>query len=121
MTPSEPREVYFEFITIGATVKVVAIDADSGTEVSVIAPAGAAQGGLERLALAKLWAILGLEGKFQRFRHVRERDTLVGMLVVDGPPDAVFGVADLHVFQKNAGRDRMNRPMDVERLEVAND
>ena len=45
MSPSEPREVYFEFITIGATVKVVAIDAGSGTEVSVIAPVGAAQGG----------------------------------------------------------------------------
>jgi len=61
MSPSEPREVYFEFITIGATVKVVAIDADSGTEVSVIAPAGAAQGGLERLALAKLKARMARE------------------------------------------------------------
>ena len=35
---TEPREVYFEFTAIGATVKVVAIDAATGTEVSVIGP-----------------------------------------------------------------------------------
>jgi hypothetical protein len=49
-----PREVYFEFTAIGASVKVVAIDAATGTEVSVIGPASAAQADLERLALAKL-------------------------------------------------------------------
>jgi hypothetical protein len=54
----EPREVYFEFIAIGAVVKVVAIDAASGTEVSVMGPASAAQSDLERLALGKLKARL---------------------------------------------------------------
>ena len=54
----EPRDVYFEFTAIGAVVKVVAIDAATGIEVSVMGPAGAAQGDLERLAIAKLKARL---------------------------------------------------------------
>ena len=51
---AEPRDVYFEFTAIGMTVKVVAIDAATGTEVSVIGPANAAQADLQRLALGKL-------------------------------------------------------------------
>jgi len=51
-----PKEVYFEFTAIGTSVKVVAIDALTGTEVSVIGPANAAQSDLERLALQKLRA-----------------------------------------------------------------
>ena len=39
---TKPREVYFEFTAIGAVVKVVAIDAATGTEVSVMGPASAA-------------------------------------------------------------------------------
>ena len=65
MTPSRepgPREVYFEFIAIGAVVKVSAIDAATGTEVSVMGPASAAQADLEKLALAKLKARLAREG-----------------------------------------------------------
>ena len=66
MTPpdrgTEPREVYFEFIAIGAVVKVMAIDAATGTEVSVMGPVGAAQADLEQLALAKLKARLMREG-----------------------------------------------------------
>jgi hypothetical protein len=53
-----PREVYFEFTAIGAVVKVVAIDAETGIEVSVMGPAGAAQADLQRLALGKLKARL---------------------------------------------------------------
>ena len=59
---AEPRDVYFEFTAIGSTVKVVAIDALTGTEVSVMGPAGAAQADLERLALGKLKARLAREG-----------------------------------------------------------
>ena len=55
---ADPRAVYFEFTAIGTTVKVVAIDAATGTEVSVIGPASAAQADLERLALSKLKARL---------------------------------------------------------------
>jgi hypothetical protein len=54
----ESRDVYFEFTAIGAVVKCVAIDATTGTEVSVMGPAGAAQSDLEQLAVAKLKARL---------------------------------------------------------------
>jgi hypothetical protein len=57
----ETRDVYFEFTAIGMTVKVSAIDALTGTEVSVIGPASAAQADLERLAVAKLKARLRRE------------------------------------------------------------
>jgi hypothetical protein len=57
----EPREVYFEFTVIGSSVKVVAIDSLSGTEVSVIGPAHAAQSDMERLALQKLKARIARE------------------------------------------------------------
>jgi hypothetical protein len=60
---SEPplREVFFEFVAIGTTVKVVAIDAATGTEVSVMGPVGAAQADLEQLAVGKLKARLARE------------------------------------------------------------
>jgi hypothetical protein len=48
--------VYFEFTPVGTS--VVAIDAATGTEVSVIGPARAAQADLQRLALQKLKARL---------------------------------------------------------------
>ena len=59
----EPREVYFEFVSIGTSVKVVAIDAATGTEVSVIGPVGAAQADLQQLALGKLKARLAREAR----------------------------------------------------------
>ena len=63
MPPDENAgEVYFELTTIGRSVKVTAIDAATGTEVSVVAPAGAARADLERLALQKLKARLRRSG-----------------------------------------------------------
>jgi hypothetical protein len=59
------HEVFFEFTAIGAVVKVVAIDAATGTEVSVMGPACAAQSDLERLALGKLRARLARDAKPQ--------------------------------------------------------
>jgi hypothetical protein len=50
--------VYFEFTPIGTSVKVSAIDAATGTEVSVVGPARAAKADLQRLALQKLKARL---------------------------------------------------------------
>jgi hypothetical protein len=50
--------VYFEFTPVGASVKVAAIDAATGTEVCVIGPARASQADLQRLALQKLKARL---------------------------------------------------------------
>jgi hypothetical protein len=58
-----PGEVYFEFTAIGPTVKVVAIDAASGVEVSAVGPASAARADLERLALQKLKARLARGGE----------------------------------------------------------
>jgi len=49
-----PHEVYFEFVAVGPAMRVSAIDAASGVEVTVIGPAGAARMDLEQLALAKL-------------------------------------------------------------------
>ena len=66
MSPKSPTDthvergaVYFEFTAIGSSVKVVAIDAASGIEVSVVGPARAAKADLERLALQKLMARIG--------------------------------------------------------------
>jgi len=56
------REVYFEFRPVGAVVKVSAIDAATGIEVSVMGPASAMQADLERLAWRKLTARLAREG-----------------------------------------------------------
>lgn len=58
MSAEVTRDVYFEFTAIGATVKVSAIDAATGTEVSIMGPANAAQADLERLAVQKLKARL---------------------------------------------------------------
>ncbi len=53
---SRPRagEVYIEFTQIGKSVRVVAVDATTGIEVTVVGPTSASQADLERLAVAKL-------------------------------------------------------------------
>jgi uncharacterized protein DUF6898 len=58
MTTDNASEVYFEFAAIGRSVKVTAVHAATGTEVSVVAPANAARADLQRLALRKLQAKL---------------------------------------------------------------
>jgi hypothetical protein len=57
----DPGEIYFEFTAIGRSVKVSAIDAASGLEISVVGPASASQADLERLALQKLKARLAAD------------------------------------------------------------
>ena len=47
-------QIYFEFVQVGAQMRVAAIDADSGIEVVVIAPLSATQAQMQSLALAKL-------------------------------------------------------------------
>ena len=61
-------EVLFEFTAVGHAVKVVAIHAASGVEVSVMGPASATRSDLERLALQKLMARLGGERRRGRPR-----------------------------------------------------
>ena len=56
-------EVYFEIIVIGASAKVVAVDATTGIEVTAIAPANTSRADLQRLALGKLKARIAREQK----------------------------------------------------------
>jgi hypothetical protein len=60
MAPLQPngREVLFEFTAIGTVVKVAAIDAATGIEVSIMGPVHASRADLQKLALAKLKARL---------------------------------------------------------------
>ena len=62
MKPDATNDVYFEFVSIGRNVKVSAIDAATGTEVSIMGPATASQADLQRLALQKLMARLKAAG-----------------------------------------------------------
>lgn len=61
MAEPKPRQVYFEHIAIGSSVKVTAIDSVTAIEVSVVGLVGAARADLERLALRKLEARLKRE------------------------------------------------------------
>ena len=56
------REVYFEFTAIGRSVRVAAIDAATGIEISIVGPATASQADLQRLAMQKLMARLKANG-----------------------------------------------------------
>jgi hypothetical protein len=56
------REVFFEFHQVGNFVKVSAIDAESGLEVSIMGPANAAPVTLRANALRKLEAQLRKQG-----------------------------------------------------------
>lgn len=47
-------EIYLEISSLGGCAKVVAIDATTGVEASVICPANAARADMERLAKAAL-------------------------------------------------------------------
>jgi hypothetical protein len=51
---SAEREIIFEFLRIGAAVKVTAIDTESGLEVSMVGDPNAGQETLRRLAKQKL-------------------------------------------------------------------
>jgi len=48
------REIYFELYAVGDSMKVSAIDGETGTEVSIVGPAKLPQAELERVALNKL-------------------------------------------------------------------
>ncbi|HTP76589.1 MAG TPA: hypothetical protein VMJ73_06370 [Rhizomicrobium sp.] len=55
-SPGKPGDgdIYVEFVVQGGFVKVTAIDSKSGTEASVMGPAGAARGALADAAVRKL-------------------------------------------------------------------
>ena len=52
------REILIEIVTIGAYAKVVAIDAATGTEISLAGPADADRSTLEAAAVRKLQFVL---------------------------------------------------------------
>jgi hypothetical protein len=56
--PPRGAEVYIEFIVQGAFVKATAIDSKTGTEASIMGPAGAARADLSAAALRKLEYVL---------------------------------------------------------------
>jgi hypothetical protein len=63
MSAEARGEVYFELTKVGGSMKVVAIDAATGVEVTVIGPATAAPSHLRQLALAKLKARIARESE----------------------------------------------------------
>lgn len=57
------REILFEYIQMGTSVKVMAVDAATGIEVSVIGPAHASTAQLQQLAVKKLKYVMEKEKK----------------------------------------------------------
>ncbi len=51
---SGKQEILFEFVVQGSTVKVTAIDGETGQEVSIMGPAGGSRIALQAAALQKL-------------------------------------------------------------------
>jgi hypothetical protein len=56
--PETGREILFEFVQMGTSVKVMAVDALTGTEVSIVGPATASDYQLKQTALQKLKYVL---------------------------------------------------------------
>ena len=56
------REVIFEFVQLGGTVKVTAVDVATGVEVSIVGNPSAGEAALKRLALQKLTYVLERRG-----------------------------------------------------------
>lgn len=56
-------EVYFEITIVGASAKVVAMDARTGVEVAAIGPAKASVADLKQLALGKLKLAIAREAE----------------------------------------------------------
>lgn len=59
--PLPGREVIFEFVALGASVRVAAVDVATGEEVVVTGPVSTPQRDLERIAARKLARKLGLD------------------------------------------------------------
>ena len=55
---TERREVIFEFVRVGHTVKVSAVDTATGTEVSIVGDPMVGEAALKRLAERKLDYVL---------------------------------------------------------------
>ncbi|ABS64513.1 hypothetical protein Plav_2906 [Parvibaculum lavamentivorans DS-1] len=60
------REIIIEYTPIGGSVKVTAVDVETGTEVSVVGPATAAEVELERVAVRKLRYVMEKNGHIKK-------------------------------------------------------
>lgn len=49
-----PGEIYLEYTTVAGHLRVVAVDADTGVEVTVVGPPGISQDDISRVAVRKL-------------------------------------------------------------------
>jgi hypothetical protein len=63
--PADPssREILFEFLRVGAYIKVIAVDALTGVEVSTVGAAGSSEQILKRTAANKLLYVLRKQGR----------------------------------------------------------
>lgn len=61
--PNKDAEIIIEFIEVGQSVKVSAVDVASGVEVSIIGPVSATREQLEQTAVAKLKYVLSNKSK----------------------------------------------------------
>jgi len=55
---AEEREIIFEFVHVGAAVKVTAVDPATGTEATIVGDPAAGEAALRRLARQKLDYVL---------------------------------------------------------------
>ena len=60
---AEERETIFEFVRVGAAVKVTAVDPATGTEVTIVGDPAAGETALRRLARQKLDYVLAKTGR----------------------------------------------------------
>lgn len=56
---SGPREIIFEYVRVGNSIRVTAVDAQTGTEVVFQAPTGTPPLGLRKMAVQKLKYVMG--------------------------------------------------------------
>ena len=57
-----PKEIFVEFVQLGNTVKVTAIDPDTGLEASIVGPANAPRSTLAEAARRKLEYVAKKQG-----------------------------------------------------------
>jgi len=60
---AEERETIFEFVRVGAALKVTAIDPATGTEAAIVGDPAAGEAALKRLARQKLDYVLAKAGR----------------------------------------------------------
>ena len=67
----EDREVIIEFLRVGNSVKVTAVDPDTLVEVSIVGPPGAGEEALSRTAIKKLAYVLERRARLPRDKRPR--------------------------------------------------